>query len=114
MRILSGTTDCWRTGFWNGRSSASRSGLPHRIGLAGLAALGAHVDVGIHGGLMRGAGADLNVNGIFLRAVDQTVTDTAVRLPAGGVTRFEHGLAVVLDERDLAFERIDEFILVPM
>src|SRR5436190_20704764 len=98
------------------------SDLPHRIGLAGLlhiaraglVALRPHVDVGIHGSLMRGAGADLDVNGVFLRAVDQAMTDTAARLPAGGVARFEHDLAVVLDERNLAFEHIDEFVLVPM
>src|ERR1043165_196913 len=98
------------------------SALPHRIGLsglfhialAGLVALRAHVDIGIHRGLMRSTRADLDVNGVFLRAVNQAMTDTAVRFPAGGIARFEHALAVVLDERDLAFEHIDEFILVPM
>src|SRR3954471_24465740 len=98
------------------------SDLPRRIGfpglshiaLAGLVALRAHVDVGVDRSLMRCACADLDVNGVFLRTVDQAMTDTAVRLPAGGVTRFEHALAVVLDERNLAFEYIDEFILVPM
>src|SRR5882724_11543637 len=98
------------------------SGLPHRIGLAGLlhialaglVAHGAHVDVGIHGRFIRSARTDLDVNGVFLRAIDQAMTDTAIRLPAGGVARFHHSLAVVLDERDLAFEHIDEFVLVPV
>src|SRR5438477_9039649 len=91
------------------------SDLPHRIGLAGLlhialaglVALRPHVDVGIHGSLMRGAGADLDVNGVLLRAVDQAVTDTAIRFPPGGLARFQRSLAVVLVQRDLAFQHID-------
>src|SRR5258707_14372869 len=57
------------------------SGLPCRIGLAGLlhialaglVALRAHVDVGIHSRLVRGARANLDVHGVLLRAVDQAM-----------------------------------------
>src|SRR5712691_5248926 len=89
--------------------------LPRRIGLAGLAhvthtglvALRPHVDIRIDRGLDGGPRADLNVDGVALAAVDQTMADTVAGLPAGGVARLENGLAVVLAQHQFALQHID-------
>jgi stage V sporulation protein SpoVS len=58
------------------------------------------------------ARADLEIDGVAAGAVDQTVRDAAAGLETGGVARLEHDLAVVLMQHQLAFEQVDEFILV--
>ena len=48
---------------------------------------------------------------VAIGAVDQAVSDAAIGAPAGGVTRLEHGLAIVLVQHQFAFEHIDELVL---
>src|ERR1019366_8265247 len=62
------------------------------------------------------AGADLEIDRVTAAAVDQLVRDAAAGLEAGGVARLEHGFAFVLDQHQLAFQHVDEFVflLVPV
>src|SRR5215813_4122883 len=102
-------------------------GLPLGLGGIGLAGFvrEAHprgiadhhqVDVGIMRALGRRAGADLEIDGVAVRAVDQMMAVGDAGLPAGGVAGPQHDLAAVLDQRDLAFDHVDEFVflLVPV
>src|SRR5262245_29454212 len=58
------------------------------------------------------ARSDLEIDGIAVGAVDQMVAVDNARLEAGRVARPEHGLAFVLDQRQLAFNEKDELVLV--
>jgi len=49
-------------------------------------------------------GADLEINGVPVRLVDEMMTDPADRLKTRGVTRLERRLAVILDQNDFAFQ----------
>src|SRR4030088_1310329 len=101
------------------RRKICRSSLRARVGFAGFAhialvlavALRPHVDVGIVGDLARRAAADLEIDGVAAAAVDQAMAVGDPGFPAGRVPRPQHGLAVVLDQHQLAFEHIDELIL---
>src|SRR5262245_20415245 len=102
-------------------------GLPLGLGGIGLAGFvrEAHsggvadhhqVDVGIMRALGRGEAADLDIDGVAARAVDQLVAVGDAGLPASAVARPQHDLAAVLDQRDLAVDHVDElvFLLMPV
>src|SRR5262249_3936646 len=72
------------------------------------------VDVGIDHAIMHLAGPDLEIERIALRAIDQAMAVVGACLPAGRVTRLQHGLAIVLAEHQLAFKHVDELVLAPM
>ena len=62
------------------------------------------------------ARADLEVECIALRLVDEMMTVGHAGLEACRIAREQHGRAAVLDQHDLALEHIDELIfgLVPV
>src|SRR5664279_4839636 len=62
------------------------------------------------------ARAYFEIDRVAAAAVDELVRDAAAGLEAGGIAGLEHGLAVVLDQHQLAFQHVDEFVflLVPM
>src|SRR5262249_36595506 len=96
----------------------SRSSIANRLArLAEIAAarlipLHHEVDVGIVDALVLRARADLEVDRIARAAVDQAMGDAAAGLEARRVAGLEHGLAIVFLEHELAFEHVDEFVLL--
>src|SRR5207244_12394818 len=74
------------------------------------------IDVRIVGAFGSGARADLEIEHIALRLVDEMMTVGNSGLEARAVAGLEHGLAAVLYQGDFAFEHIDELVLllVPM
>src|SRR5690348_6910025 len=85
-----------------------------QIAWAVLVALVAHVDVGVDRGFDRRASANLEIDAVLLGLIDQTVANPAVGFPAGGIAGRQHDFAVVLAERDLALQHIDELVFVAM
>src|SRR5262249_42236217 len=83
-----------------------------QVTAAPLVALGAHVDIRIGRDLARRAAADLEIDGVAICTVDQAMAVGDASLPAGGVAGAQDGLAVVLDEHELAFEHVHELVLV--
>ena len=97
-----------------GKGIAVRRGVPslRRVADAGLVLGDGEIDVGIVRALARRARADLEIDGVAVGAVDEMVAVGDAGLEAGGVARPEDRLAVVLDQRQLAFEHVDELVLV--
>src|SRR5450759_493908 len=93
-----------------------RRAIPVQIAAAFFVALHHQIDVRIMHALGFGASADLEIDRVAAAAVDQLVRDAAAGLEAGGVAGLEYGFAVVLDQHQLAFQHVDEFVflLVPM
>ena len=83
-----------------------------RVTHAGVVAHGDQIDVRIGRRLALRARADFQIDRVALRAVDEMMTVRRVGLEAGGVAGLEHGLAFVLDQHELAFEDVDELILL--
>src|ERR1700683_1503779 len=79
-----------------------------------LVALHDEIDVGILHAFALGARADFEIDGVTVGAVDQTMGDAAAGLEAGGLSRLEHDLAVVLVQGQFTLEHINELILVLM
>src|SRR5262249_5442558 len=66
--------------------------------------------------LTLGARADLEVDRVTLRPIDEMMTVSDPSLKTRGVARLQHGRAAVLDQHDLALEHVDELVfgLVPV
>src|SRR5262249_56430652 len=66
--------------------------------------------------LTLGARADLKVDRIARRPMDEMMTVSDPSLETRGIARLQHGRAAVLDQHDLALEHVDEFVfgLVPV
>ena len=79
---------------------------------AGLVGDDDEINVGKVPAFARRARSDLEIDGIAGGAVDQMVAVGNARLEAGRVARPQHGLAFVLDQRQLAFNEKDELVLV--
>src|SRR5262245_19952974 len=64
----------------------------------------------------RRARSELEIQRVALRLVDEVMAIGNAGLEAYAIAWLEHGLATILDQHELAFEHIDEFILllVPM
>src|SRR5262245_42133749 len=62
------------------------------------------------------ARADLEVDHVALRPIDEMMTVSDPSLETRGVARLQHGRATVLDQRDLALEDVNELVfgLVPV
>src|SRR5260221_11563020 len=61
------------------------------------------------------ARADLEVDRVALRPIDEMMTVSDPSLETRGVARLQHGRATVLDQHDLALEDVNELVfgLVP-
>src|SRR6185312_7840935 len=68
--------------------------------------------VGIMRMLARRAGADLKVDSVARRFVHQHMAVGDAGFPAGRLTRLEQCLPAVFDQGQLAFEHVDEFVLL--
>src|SRR2546421_593127 len=66
--------------------------------------------------LARRAGADLEIERVTGGLVHQAMAIRDVRLEARAVARLQQGLALILDQHDLAFQHVNELVLlfVPM
>src|SRR6516225_9163050 len=66
--------------------------------------------------LTLGARADLKVDRVALRPIDEMMTVSDPSLETRGIARLQHCRAAVLDQRDLALEHVDELVfgLVPV
>src|SRR6266550_2915296 len=82
------------------------------VAAAGRVALHHEINVGIMHALAGGARADLEIDGVAVAAVDEAMGDATARFEAGGVAGLEHGLAVVFLKDQLAFEHVDELVLL--
>src|SRR5262245_56673769 len=73
-----------------------------------------HVDVGIVRSFRRRAGADLDDYGVAVAAVHQAMAVRQAGLPGRRLAGPQHGLAAVLAQNHLAFEHVDELVLLLM
>src|SRR5215831_5034463 len=66
--------------------------------------------------LTLGARADLKVDRVALRPIDEMMTISDPSLETRSVARLQHGRATVVDQRDLALEDVNELVfgLVPV
>src|SRR5262249_24881808 len=98
-------------------SAALRVGLPRpaRKAKAALVPVVNEIDIGIMRTLPLGARADLEIERIALRLVDEMMTVRHTGREACCVARAQHGRAIVLDQHDFALEHVNELIfgLVP-
>src|SRR5712692_7123811 len=62
------------------------------------------------------ARADLEVDRVALRPIDEMMTVSDPSLETRGVAPLQHGRAAILDQHDLALEHVNEFVfgLVPV
>jgi hypothetical protein len=62
------------------------------------------------------ARADLEVDRVALRPIDEMMTISDPSLETRGVARLQHGRSTIVDQRDLALEGVNElvFSLVPL
>src|SRR5215813_9071727 len=101
-----------------GLSAALRVGLPRpaRKTKAALVPVVNEIDIRIMRTLPLGARADLEIERIALRLVDEMMTVRHAGLEACCVARAQHGRATVLDQHDFALEHVNELIfgLVPV
>src|SRR6478672_1880352 len=79
---------------------------------AGRVALHHEIDVGIVHALALGPGTDLEIDGVARCTVEQAMGDAAAGLEARGIAGLEHGLTVILLKHELAFEDVDELVLL--
>src|SRR5262249_44659529 len=74
------------------------------------------INIGIVGALALGARADLEIDRVALRLIDEMMAVGDPSLETRSVARLQHGRAAVLDQHDLAFEHVNELVfgLVPV
>src|SRR5438552_2643316 len=62
------------------------------------------------------ARADLEVDRVALRPIDEMMTVSDPSLETRGVARLQHGRSTIVDQRDLALEHVNELVfgLVPV
>src|SRR5882672_5723111 len=60
------------------------------------------------------AGPDFEIERITLRAIDQAMAVIGAGLPASRVASLQHGLAIVLEQHQLALEHVNELVFALM
>ena len=73
-----------------------------------------HVDVGADGHVGGRPRAHFEIDGHRARLVDQVVAVAGILGEGRTIAGAQHRLAVILDQRQLAFEHVDEFVLMRM
>src|SRR5258706_16140997 len=91
--------------------SIRRAGLAHNTG-AVLILDDCKVDIRIMRALARGAGADFKIDRVAAGFIDKVMAVGDSGFEASGIAAPQYGFAVVLDEHKLAFQHIDELVLV--
>src|ERR1051325_10326127 len=89
------------------------AGLPGEA-IAALVFFPGEIDVGIMGALGRRARADFEIERLVRGFVDELMAVRDTGLEPGGIARPQQGLAIILDEDDLALDYEDEFVFVLM